>query len=107
MLNNCFPDPKLYLLQISAILNKNKSVHIYIYIYIYINNDCSNPPSRSFYLKFRHNVSKAHKKEDRDFGDSRWKGSRAMAANLMEGTKPPPPPPLPVGNRFNVRFCFV
>ena len=28
MANNCFPDPNLYLLQVSAILNKNKNVHI-------------------------------------------------------------------------------
>ena len=28
MANNCFSDPKLYPLQISAILNKNKNVHI-------------------------------------------------------------------------------
>ena len=64
-------------------------------------NGCNNPPDRSIYLKFRHNVSRRHKREVRNFGESRWKGPRVLAGQ-SDGTSQTPPPPLPVGNRVSL-----
>ena len=55
-------------------------------------NDCCNPPGKSIYLKFRHNLSKRHKRDVRNFGDSRWKGSRGLAVCVMARVRKPPPP---------------
>ena len=60
MAKNCFPDPKLYLLQISAILNKKKD-HISYFSWPLVWKMTVATPwhcGRSIYLKFRHNVSK-------------------------------------------------
>ena len=54
------------------------------------------PPGRMIYLTFHHNVSKRHKREARNFGDSRSR-SRVLAASLMV---------LTIGNRVNSHFSI-
>ena len=57
-------------------------------------NDCSNPPGGLICLKFRHNVCKGQKKEVRNFGHSRRKGFRVVAASLIEWAKRTPLLPI-------------
>ena len=97
MANNCFPDPKLYpSTNFSHFKQKQKCSYPLFFMATCSKNDYSNPPGRSIYLKFCHNVSKRHKKWVRNFGDSRWKGSRVLASSLMVWAKKPP---SPGGNR--------
>ena len=50
----------------------------------------ASPLGRSVYLNFRHNVSKEYKKEVRNFGEPRSKGSRVPTASLTVRAKKPP-----------------
>ena len=98
MASNCFPDPKLYPLQISAILNKNKNVHIPYFSWPPCSkNDCSNPLEDQFTWNFATMCAKVIKEKSERLATLGERILEFWPPVRWRGTNPP----SPVGNRMS------